>query len=230
MPTCSCGSTCRPKIASGTGGVLNSPSSSMRSAPVRPPSGSPSSAGWNSITTVPGISLAQPAEDFGDGERDRDVAIVAARVLHVLDRRLVRHVDQLGDRQRIHVGAHRDDLAGLAALQHAEHAGDADAGAHLVELQRAQLVGDQLGRALLAKSELGVTVQIAADLDQRGRQLGDGLVDRGADGLRHRERLRGARRRRRGQRGDAPRGSQGRKRDGGESFIASHLIRSRRID
>ncbi len=59
VPTCSVGSTCRPKTAAGTG-PAKTPASSIRCAPDLPPSGSPSSAGWKRKTTVPGISARMP--------------------------------------------------------------------------------------------------------------------------------------------------------------------------
>ena len=57
----------------------------------------------------------------------------------VAHRALEGDVDLLGDRQRVHVGAQRDDGPGLAALEHADHAGVRDLLAHLVEAERAQV-------------------------------------------------------------------------------------------
>ena len=49
----------------------------------------------------------------------------------VFARRLERQVDLLGHRQRIHVGAQRDDRARAAAAEHADDAGRGDAGRDL---------------------------------------------------------------------------------------------------
>ena len=55
----------------------------------------------------------------------------------------------LRHRQRVHVGAQRDDGAGQRAAQHAHHAGLRDAGAHL-EAERGEPLGHHGGRARLA--------------------------------------------------------------------------------
>ena len=139
----------------------------MRSAPVRPPSGSPSSAGWKKNITVPGNLRPHLAEELGDAKRDRNVGVVAAGMLDVGDRGFVWDVDQLGDRQCVHVGADRHQLPRASAFEDADHAGDADAGAHLVELQRAEAIGDERRRPRLAEPQLGMTVDVAPALDQR---------------------------------------------------------------
>ena len=115
---------------------------------------------------------AQAAEDVGDAERDRGMAVVAARVLHVRHGGLVWHVDELGQRQRVHVRAQGDDGPGPAALQHADDPGHPDARPNLVELQRAEPVGDNARGALFAETEFGVPMQVTTHGDSRGQKLG----------------------------------------------------------
>jgi len=75
------------------------------------------------------------------------------------------------DRQGVHVGAQGYDLAGLAALQHPDHAGAAHALADL-EAQGAQFLGHQGRRADLLVPQLGMFVDVAPP----GHGLGlDGL-------------------------------------------------------
>ena len=112
---CRCAS---PKIASGFGSS-NAPSSSIRRAPPRSPGGGPSSAGWNTNSTVPGSCSRTPASSLGDTEQDRGVRVVTAGVHHadLLARVVVprarreRQAGLLGHRQRVHVGAQRDHRA-----------------------------------------------------------------------------------------------------------------------
>ena len=106
-------------------------------------------------------------------EQHRDVGVVAAGVHHP-DRlplpgrgRLAgeRQVDLLGDRQRVHVGAQRDDRARPAALDHGHDAGPRHAGPRL-EAERAEPLGDELRGLDLAVAELRVLVEVAAPLDE----------------------------------------------------------------
>ncbi len=108
---------------------------------------------------------AEAGEHLRDAESDGHVRVVAAGVFHVLDGRLVRHVDQLGNRQRVHVGADGDDPSWPSALQNAHDAGHADAGADFVESKRTQPVGDETGSSRLTVAELRVAVDVAPRLD-----------------------------------------------------------------
>ena len=116
-----------------------------------------------------------PAEDLGNPEHDRDVPVVSAGVLHVGHRRLVGHVDQFGNGQRVHVRPHRHHLARSPALQHADDARDADLLTDLVEAQGAEAIGDQLRGPRLAEPQFGMAMDVSAGLDEAGRQ-GRGLA------------------------------------------------------
>ena len=138
---------------------------------------------------------AQPGEHLGHAHQDGDVGVVAAGV-HDADRLAVplrlhlrgeREVDLLGHRQRVHVGAQRHHRAGQRALQQADHAGVGDAGAHLVEAEPLQVLGDDAGGAELAVAELGVGMDVASPGDHPALDLLGGGVDlvgerRGGDG------------------------------------------------
>ena len=110
--------------------------------------------------------------------------VVAAGVHHAhflavvgrLLRGLERHVHLLGHRQAIHVGAQRDDAAGLAALQDADDAGAADAGLHL-HAQRAEVIRDDLGGADFLQPQFGMLVEIAAPGDDLREDFGGRAVD-----------------------------------------------------
>ncbi len=146
VPASIVGITCIPKIALGLG-LANSPSSSIRSAPVRPPSGSPSSAGWNSISTVPGTCARIRDSSSATPSAMATWASCPQACFTLIHGGLVRHVDQLGNGQRVHVGAHGNHLARAPALEDADHAGLADACPDLVEPERAQPIGDERRRS-----------------------------------------------------------------------------------
>src|SRR6266851_1937206 len=75
-------------------------------------------------------------------------------------------------RQRVHVGAQPDAFAPAAfALEHADHAGAAEAAMHLDAPLR-QLVGDDAGGADFLEADLGMRVHIPAD---RGELVGEGF-------------------------------------------------------
>ena len=80
------------------------------------------------------------------------------------------------DRQRVHVGAQADRAAAraLAALDDADDAAAADAGANVVAAEFAQPLGDE-GRGLIEVVEkLGMGVEMAAPALGVGDKLGDG--------------------------------------------------------
>ena len=111
---------------------------------------------------------AHSGQDLGHAHQDRDVRVVAAGMhdRHGLAEplrlglRRERHVDPLLDRQRIHVGTQRHHAAGLAALQDADHAGDADAGLDL-DAELREVLGGERGGARLLVGKLGVLVDVA---------------------------------------------------------------------
>ena len=81
------------------------------------------------------------------------------------------------DRQGVHVGADRQDRARTAALDQADDAGPADAGA-VRDAQPVKFACDDAGGAYLLEPQLRMGVQVAADLDQAGLDA----LRQGADG------------------------------------------------
>ena len=59
----------------------------------------------------------------------------------------------------------------LAAVQHPDDAGPRDARLEVIEVERAQPLGDEAGGVLLVEAELGVLVQVAAVGDDAGGDL-----------------------------------------------------------
>ena len=72
---------------------------------------------------------------------------------------------------------------GSAPRSSADHAGDRDLGAHLVEAERAQVGGDDAGGAHLAVAELGMGVQVAPPGDQLRLDGRDRGIDLGAESV-----------------------------------------------
>ena len=118
--------------------------------------------------------IARGAEQHGG------VAVMAAGVHLARHGRLVRQAGRLLDRQRVHVGAQADDLAGaaLAAADDADHAGAADARHHLVAAEALQLVGDAAGGAVDVVEQFGMGMQIVPPCGDLAVQVGDAVDDR----------------------------------------------------
>lgn len=76
---------------------------------------------------------------------------------------------RLVDGQSVHIAAHQHSHAVLRALQHADHAGLADARLHL-QTERAQLSRHEARRAALLEGEFRVLMQVAAARHQLGAQ------------------------------------------------------------
>ena len=113
---------------------------------------------------IPGLGeIARGAEQHGG------VAVMAAAVEAAGNGRAPFQIGVLFHRQRVHVGAQADALGAAAlALEHADHAGAAEAAMHLDAPLR-QLVGDDAGGADFLEADFGMRVQIAAD---RGEFVG----------------------------------------------------------
>ena len=114
-----------------------------------------------------GEVAAPLGEEARGAEQDRGVDVVAAGVHLARHLRAVGHVLAVLERQRVDVGAQRDARSRPGALDGAEHAGLRDA----VAVGNAELVEQRLharGGAVLLEAELGVAMEIAADLDQPG--------------------------------------------------------------
>src|SRR5690606_23131578 len=128
-----------------------------------------------------GDLIAPGIEHPRRAEQDRRVAVVPAGVHRALDRRAVFDLVLLLDRQRVHVGAQEQRLAGAAAAQDGLDAGDRDPGAHVFEADGAQPLGDDAAGARLLESQFRMAVEVAARLDQ----LRQPLVDLVAQGRGH---------------------------------------------
>ena len=91
------------------------------------------------------VEVAGLGEVARGAEQHGGVAVVAAGVHLAGHRRFVGDVVGFLDRQRVHVGAQPDHPAAgtLAAADHADHAGAADPGHHLVAAEALELVGDR---------------------------------------------------------------------------------------
>ena len=100
------------------------------------------------------------------------VAVVAAAVVNALRAAGMGGAPELDHRQRVHVGAQADAARAAAAAQRADHAGAAQAFMDL-EAEQPQRLRRHAGRAPLLERELGMRVQVAAQRDQFGQQVGD---------------------------------------------------------
>ena len=90
------------------------------------------------------------------------MAVVAAGVHFPGNRRLVGKFVGLLDRQRVHVGAQADRLAGgaLAAADDADHAGAAETGDDLVAAEGLELFGNRAGRAMYIEQQFRMGMQV----------------------------------------------------------------------
>ena len=109
------------------------------------------------------------------------VAVMAASV-HLACR--LRGIGKIGlflDRQRIHIGAQADHLeaaiGGLAALDHADHTGLADARDYLIAAELPQTVGHECRSAVHVVEQFGMLVDIPAPGLNVGLQVGDAVDD-----------------------------------------------------
>ena len=157
-PTSSDGSQCRPK-------AWVTSSSAPAAITSSAPPGMTSSAGWNSSRTRPASGRswwtwcsAEPGTEQGGG-----VHVVAAGVGDVVVHAAPRVVGAVGDGQGVEVGPQGDDRPAVGS-----DVGDQPGLRQLLhpDALLAQPLGDQVGGALLGPGELGVGVQVAAEVDQ----------------------------------------------------------------
>jgi hypothetical protein len=134
--------------------------------------------------------IARLGEIARSAQQHGGVAVMAAGVHLAGNRRLVRQVGRLLDRQRVHVGAHADDFLGvaLAAPDDADHAGAADPRHDLVAAEFAQLLGHGSGGARNVVQELRMRVQVVPPFGDVAGEVGDAVDDRHRADLRKRER------------------------------------------
>ena len=100
-------------------------------------------------------------EPFRDGEADRHVAVVAARMHPSGDLRHEGKAGRLLERQGVHVGAEEKAPAAGVRAGIREHAGPSDRRLRR-EAERGEAVGDHAGRAPLVVGELRMGVEVAA--------------------------------------------------------------------
>ena len=169
-PTSRLGSQCRPKTwrdaVERAGGDQ-----------VSAPPGMTSSAGWKSSRTRPGSSAA--GCDLGEGQAGADEAggvhVVPAGVGDARRRVLVHGSSvQVVDRQRVEVGAQRDERAARSPMLGDQSAASAAADRAAGLLERG---GDRSVVRSSAQRQLGVGVQVAPEVDQVVGVLVDDLGD-----------------------------------------------------
>ena len=116
-------------------------------------------------------------QDRRDGEHDRGVRVVAARVHLARDLRRVRQAVRLAHRQRVHVGANRDRGSRLAAFEQGNDAGPAHVGAKR-NAARGQKFLHALRGLVLLERELRMRVDLAPQRDHVVHPALGGCVDR----------------------------------------------------
>jgi hypothetical protein len=107
--------------------------------------------------------VGRGGESLGGAQQHGGVTVVAAGV-HLVGygRRVVERVLLL-EMERIHVGAQPDRLlAGLVALERADHAGCREPTVDL-EAPGLELLGHDLGRSYFLECRLGMAMDVAAD-------------------------------------------------------------------
>ena len=125
--------------------------------------------------------IARLGEIFRGAEQHRGVAVMAAGV-HLAGRRS----DLYGRSVASSIGSASMsarspiDLAApaLAAADHADHAGPADAGHHLVAAEGLELLGHARGGAVHVEQQLRMGMDIAPPCGDFGVQVGDTVDDR----------------------------------------------------
>ena len=99
---------------------------------------------------------------FGDGESDRHVAVVPARVHSAGQLRNEVHAARLGDWEAVQVRTHEEAVTVLPEIS--DDTGRRDAGSR-GHSERREVSRDDVRRAGLAKGELRMPVEVAAGLD-----------------------------------------------------------------
>ena len=131
------------------------------------------------------VEIAGFGQVFRSPQQHGGMSVMAAGVHGVRGFGSVVKAGLFVNRQRIHVGAQADDLAGRvrAAFDDTDDAGAADPCHHLVTAKIAQFFGDKGRSAVGFKQNLGVFVQVASPGGDFGQKFGEAVLD-GHDGLR----------------------------------------------
>ena len=110
-------------------------------------------------------------------EQHRGVAVVPAGVMHARVAARVWRAPELGDRQRVHVGAQADAARAAAVAQSAHHASAREAFVHL-QPEQAQRRRDDARGAPLLEPQLRVRMQVPAQGHEPGHEVGNRRIKR----------------------------------------------------
>ena len=116
-------------------------------------------------------SVLELGQCLGGTEQHGGVGVVTARVHHTVNGGLEVVVGLLVEGKRVHIGAQRHGLTGALALDHGHHGSFGGVGRG--QSEALQGFGHELGRVVLLEGQLGVSVKVAAPLDD----VGGGNVD-----------------------------------------------------
>ena len=114
-------------------------------------------------------------------QQHRGMAVVTAGMHLARHGGTVGNVVRLLDRQRVHVGAqpdHPSDARPSAAADHADHAGAADPGHHLVAAEALELVGHHRRGAVHVVEKLRMGVDVAPPGGDLAVEVGNAVDDR----------------------------------------------------
>ena len=126
------------------------------------------------------VEIARGVEVTRSREQHCRVSVMAAAMHAPVVARAPGGAGFLLHRQRVHVGPQRDTAAARVAApgNDGDDTGAPDAGV-MLDAERAQVIADEASGAMLLEAQLGVCVQVAADLDQFVGPAANGVDRRG---------------------------------------------------
>ena len=125
------------------------------------------------------VEIAGFGQIFGRAQQHRGMAIMATGMHRAGGFAGIVQAGLFHDRQCVHIGAQPDHLATIrAAPDHANHAGAANAGHHLVTAKRAQLFGHHCRCAMGVEQYFRMRVQVAPPGGNLGQHFGKAVLDR----------------------------------------------------
>ena len=107
--------------------------------------------------------LRQLLEHARGAEQHHGMAVMAARMHDPVRARRIREVVGFVDRQRVQIGAQHDAAARIGTGQARDHARATQPARHRVT-ERFKLAGDDVGRPVFLESQLGMRMQVSAQL------------------------------------------------------------------